>query len=398
MRGVITTPVIWILSVLALSGCGSKPASPSAASASPGSSRQIIEVPVPTEIQEYLVDDEARKFGAELKAELLTQEPGEKRLIVRGVGRYYCGATGNCSRWLFREGTGRYSLEVDLGSVQSVTIETSGSPGTPRIIFSRHDSAFRSGLFTFEFDGRRYRLVKCEDSDYQDPKDIQKVLKNPIITPVLCRPEEGQTRSVPSDLAKFLESNPDYRLLEFEDLGGWRKSYQEHSDWKPFDVSDTNIDGLPDTVAVVVKKSGDHKFNVVGLHGSPDNGRKPEPLWVIKDDEELILSVEARMGEFWAIVCRECDANSPMVWVGDGYEWGAYSPGTITCLLDFELYAQPNAGSTRSKLEGLRPAEVLERAGKAPNGERWYRVRNLESEPPFTGWVMKRRKEQPETC
>src|SRR5579871_203335 len=55
--------------------------------------------------------------------------------------------------------------------------------GHPDLELSMHDSAFESVHWTYRFDGRRYRKVKCVRLSYQDAKDLDRTLSEPRIVP-----------------------------------------------------------------------------------------------------------------------------------------------------------------------------------------------------------------------
>jgi hypothetical protein len=202
-----------------------------------------------------------------------------------------------------------------------------------------------------------------------------------------------------SRLTAFLQDNSDYRLLEFEDLGRLRDTYGAETEWKPSSLGDTNGDGYEDIVAVIVKKSGTNRFNVICFHGSAD-AKASEPLWPIRDKAELIIEVTAKRGEIWPAFCRECDANSRLRWVDSGYEWGIYAVGEQACLFGgTKVFAKPDTqDSPITILKRSREAKILEMGAKPAGWERWYMVKSVTDREPFSGWVLKYNDEEPGVC
>ena len=204
---------------------------------------------------------------------------------------------------------------------------------------------------------------------------------------------------LPERLRAFLNTNRDYRLMVFEDLGEfWKVSYSP-GEWKQFSLADTDGDGSEDVAAVVIKQVGETNYNVIVLHGGQDVSG--EPVWLIRDSKERVLEALARPNEVWPIFCRECDANRPMRWVkvDRAYERGTYFPGETACLFRKNIHAQPDERSPIvASIGEEREAEVLEMGKRPGDRERWYRVRNRTNRAPFEGWVLRYNDEEPGIC
>jgi len=124
--------------------------------------------------------------GAELHAETIVLDAGQKRLLISGRGRFLCSPTGNCPYWIIRETPTGYEKEVELGVAQNVTMEK-GSAGFPDVRVRQHGSAFESEVRLYQFDGSQYRLSKCIDENYLDPNDLDHTLDKPTVTEFQCR-------------------------------------------------------------------------------------------------------------------------------------------------------------------------------------------------------------------
>jgi hypothetical protein len=142
-------------------------------------------VSIPKEIKERLLSVEDVKDGAELRAETIVAGANQTRLLIGGDGRFFCSPTGNCPYWIFRKTRMGYQEEVNLGEAQTVSIEK-GKAKFPDVLARQHGSATDSDLRLYQFDGTRYRLIKCMNQSYRDPNDIDRILDKPIITEFQC--------------------------------------------------------------------------------------------------------------------------------------------------------------------------------------------------------------------
>ena len=97
-----------------------------------------------------------------------------------------CGATGNCSFWIFRK-TGRdYKLILD-GYGQTFTVQKESSNGFRDIVVASHASATDSGLTLFRYEGGQYREAGCYEANWAPiVNGVRRELKDPLITPSSC--------------------------------------------------------------------------------------------------------------------------------------------------------------------------------------------------------------------
>jgi hypothetical protein len=112
-------------------------------------------------------------------------------IIVTGTPESgYCGATGNCSHWVFGEVAAReYRLLLDAGSVQKIDAQDTPSKGYRDVVTTRHDSAFDYTVRRFRFDGARYRLSECSEHHFDavdDGRGSVRTAKRPVVTRVPC--------------------------------------------------------------------------------------------------------------------------------------------------------------------------------------------------------------------
>jgi hypothetical protein len=122
----------------------------------------------------------------ELTSQKIDVQTGEEWLLVKGGGEFLCSATGNCPYWLFRRVSDRYQMELNLGVAQEVTVERKSKTANPVLTAKQHGSATQSGLRLYQYDGKRYKLVRCMRSDYQDPSHPDRLLDKPRITDEPC--------------------------------------------------------------------------------------------------------------------------------------------------------------------------------------------------------------------
>jgi hypothetical protein len=77
-------------------------------------------------------------------------------------------------------------MEVELWEAQSVSLKRNATSRFPDVVAQQHGSATSSAIRIYQFDGERYRLTKCQNTDYADPADIERTLDQPLITDVEC--------------------------------------------------------------------------------------------------------------------------------------------------------------------------------------------------------------------
>jgi hypothetical protein len=103
-----------------------------------------------------------------LVAPISLAQDGSKQIVVRG-SKDYCGATGNCSMWIFvvdfvRQGGG---LRVALSAEgQILIVPKTFTLGFHDITIGLHDSATEELYGDFRWDGVSYRQVDCYLTQY----------------------------------------------------------------------------------------------------------------------------------------------------------------------------------------------------------------------------------------
>lgn len=108
-------------------------------------------------------------------------EDGVAEVIVQPSDPgYWCGATGNCTFWIFQKINGRFEPILDSrlgngnGAVETFNILPEKTLGYSDLVLGTHDSASEKSLFVYRFDGRKYQPHECYDADWQvsDGKEI----------------------------------------------------------------------------------------------------------------------------------------------------------------------------------------------------------------------------------
>jgi hypothetical protein len=77
-------------------------------------------------------------------------------------------------------------MEVELWEAQSVSLERNATTKFLDVLARQHGSATSSAIRIYQFDGERYRLTKCQNSEYLAPDDPERSLEKPLITDVKC--------------------------------------------------------------------------------------------------------------------------------------------------------------------------------------------------------------------
>jgi hypothetical protein len=87
---------------------------------------------------------------------------GSQQILVRANGSF-CGATGNCSMWIFVRKAGRWRLA--LGTEGQLLMPRSSSRlGFHDIAIGLHDSAFIEQYAEYRWDGIAYKEVDCYET------------------------------------------------------------------------------------------------------------------------------------------------------------------------------------------------------------------------------------------
>lgn len=112
---------------------------------------------------------------------------GTPEVIAQGMSG--CGATGNCSFWVFRK-TGKHYELILNGYGQTFTIQKESTNGFKDIVVASHSSATDSGLTLFRCKDGSYHEAGCYEANWAPLGEDGRVheLKEPRVTPVPCGP------------------------------------------------------------------------------------------------------------------------------------------------------------------------------------------------------------------
>ena len=104
-----------------------------------------------------------------------------------------CGATGNCTFWVFqKQSDGSYNKLLDtrgkegIGGIELITVETTRTHGFLDFTLAAHDSAAEKDLSVYRFNGRRYVQFACYLASWIDDRDPTKARQTPAISPIRC--------------------------------------------------------------------------------------------------------------------------------------------------------------------------------------------------------------------
>jgi hypothetical protein len=110
---------------------------------------------------------------------------GDTGLVVQSTSNCTCGAVGNCSFWLIAGGQNpRVVLAATIG-VQTFAFDKAQTAGHYDLVLGQHDSATRTDLARYRFDGTRYRLQDCALLAWSD--NDGNMLRKPRITRTPCQ-------------------------------------------------------------------------------------------------------------------------------------------------------------------------------------------------------------------
>jgi hypothetical protein len=103
-----------------------------------------------------------------------------RTFFIQGSGQEQCGATGNCSFWIFDTD---HKIMLD-GSAQSAKYLEQMHAGRNDVLTTLHDSASELDITYWKFNGKRYRRFRCGTIDYSDPDGNR--YEHPLFTAHLC--------------------------------------------------------------------------------------------------------------------------------------------------------------------------------------------------------------------
>lgn len=92
---------------------------------------------------------------------------GINEIRIRGQFGNFCGATGNCSEWIFgkTEKFGKYKLLLNSGG-EYFYVKRNLTNGYRDIYITTHSSAYSSHHMVYKFSGNRYIENKCWFEEY----------------------------------------------------------------------------------------------------------------------------------------------------------------------------------------------------------------------------------------
>lgn len=92
---------------------------------------------------------------------------GAKEIKIRGKYSNFCGATGNCSEWIYAKNkkSGKYRMILSTGG-EYFHIWKAKTNGYQDIYVKTHDSASSSYNMIYKFDGKVYKERKCWFEDF----------------------------------------------------------------------------------------------------------------------------------------------------------------------------------------------------------------------------------------
>lgn len=90
---------------------------------------------------------------------------GIKEAVVRGKNSLLCGGTGNCPIWIYEKTGARYKKLLFTGG-ETLEVKSNSANGYRNIFVRVHDSCCSSYLYTYKFDGEKYKESMCLFENY----------------------------------------------------------------------------------------------------------------------------------------------------------------------------------------------------------------------------------------
>ena len=112
---------------------------------------------------------------------------GVPEVIAQGSDDLSCSPTGNCDFWVFSRVGKTYKAILELGAIQTFTVQPTLTNGFHDLVLGMHGSATEQELFVYRFTNGRYRKSACYYAYWQRlVGDRLMHLNEPVITP--CEP------------------------------------------------------------------------------------------------------------------------------------------------------------------------------------------------------------------
>lgn len=91
----------------------------------------------------------------------------------------FCGATGNCSVWVYRKTNSGFKQLLKADTIANLSAAKTKSNGYVDIVLSTHSGAYETYIYTHKFNGNEYREAGCIVRSYISANGSR--LKNPRI-------------------------------------------------------------------------------------------------------------------------------------------------------------------------------------------------------------------------
>ena len=92
-------------------------------------------------------------------------DDGIKEAVVRGKNWLLCGATGNCSTWIYGKFGNKYKKLLDTGG-ETLEVKRNSTNDYKNIFVRVHDSCCSAYLATYKFNGKKYKEASCLFEDH----------------------------------------------------------------------------------------------------------------------------------------------------------------------------------------------------------------------------------------
>lgn len=82
-------------------------------------------------------------------------------VIWAGFKTGFCGATGNCSVWVYRRTNNEFKQLLKADTIANLSAAKTKSNGYVDIVISTHSGAYETYIYTNKFNGNDYREAGC---------------------------------------------------------------------------------------------------------------------------------------------------------------------------------------------------------------------------------------------